>query len=126
MPPLVSAAATISCSMAAPPVTVPLATTPKSTPVDAGTPAANVDDYVPSTNIPSFGVCSAPSNPAVAASPAGKAPCTPVISGPWTPGAGKVKVGGRPALHQGCQATCAWGGVITISAPGNEGKVQVS
>lgn len=126
MPPLVSAAATVSCSMATPRVSVPLATTPKTTPVNAGTSAANVDDYVPVTNVPSFGVCSAPGNPAVAASPAGKAPCTPVINGPWTPGAGKVKIAGRPALHDGCQAMCAWGGVITISTPGNEGKVQVS
>ncbi|SRR5579884_957793 len=126
MPPLVSNAATLSCSMAAPPVDVPLATAPKSTPVNAGSPAASVGDYVPLTNIPSFGVCSAPGNPAVAASPAGKAPCMPMVNGPWTPGAAKVKIGGQPALHQGCQAMCAWGGVITISTPGNEGKVQVS
>ena len=132
MPPLVTATATMSCSMALPPTEVPLATTPKQTPVDAGTPAASVDDYVPATNIPSFGMCGAAANPAVAAATAAKAgaftpaPCTPAVNTPWTPGAGKVNVGGRPALHAGCQAMCAWGGVITISTPGNEGKVQVS
>ena len=132
MPPLVSATATISCSMATPPAAVPLTTTPQGTPVNAGTPAGSVEDYVPLTNIPSFGMCGAPSNPAVAAATAAKmgaftpAPCSPAVSTPWTPGAGKVKVDGAPALHQGCQATCAWGGVITISSPGNEGKVQVS
>jgi hypothetical protein len=111
---------------------VPLVTTPKSTPVNAGTPAANVEDYVPLTNIPSFGMCGATANPAVAAATAAKsgaftpAPCTPAVSTPWTPGAAKVKVGGRPALHGGCQATCIWGGVITISSPGNDGRVQVS
>jgi hypothetical protein len=132
MPPLVSAGAMISCSMATPRFTVPLATTPKETPVNAGTPAGSVEDYVPLTNIPSFGMCGAPANPAVAAATAAKAaaftpaPCTPAVTTPWTPGAGQVKVGDAPALHQGCQAMCAWGGVITISTPGNEGKVQVN
>ena len=118
--------------MATPPAAVPLATTPKGTLVDVGTPAASVEDYVPMANIPSFGMCGAIANPAVAAATAAKAgaftpaPCVPAVNTPWTPGAAKVKVGGQPALHQGCQAMCAWGGVITISTPGNEGKVQVS
>ena len=132
MPPLVSAGAMVSCSMAMPTVQVPLATTPKSTQVNAGTPAASVDDYVPLTNIPSFGMCGAIANPAVAAATAAKsgaftpAPCTPAVNTPGTPGATRVKVGGQPALHGGCQAMCAWGGLITISTPGNEGRVQVS
>jgi len=132
MPPLVSAAATLSCSMATPPVPVPLETTPSGTPVNAGTPAGTVDDYIPLTNIPSFGMCGAIANPAVATATAAKAgaftpaPCMPAVNTPWTPGATKLKIGGRPALHQGCQAVCAWGGLITISTPGNEGKVQVS
>jgi hypothetical protein len=115
-----------------PTVQVPLATTPKSTQVNVGTPAASIDDYVPLTNIPSFGMCGAMANPAVAAATAAKsgaftpAPCTPALSTPWTPGATRVKVGGQPALHSGCQAMCAWGGAITISTPGNEGHVQVS
>jgi Domain of unknown function (DUF4280) len=118
--------------MAMPPVQVPLATTPKTTPINVGNPAANVADFVPLTNIPSFGMCGSMANPAVAAATAAKsgaftpAPCAPALSTPWTPGATKVKVGGQPALHDGCQATCAWGGVITISSPGNEGRVQVS
>ncbi len=125
MPPLVSAGAMVSCSMAMPTVQVPLATTPKSTQVNAGTPAVSVDDYVPLTNIPSFGMCGAIANPAVAAATAAKsgaftpAPCTPAVNTPWTPGATRVKVGGQPALHGGCQAMCAWGGLITISTPGN-------
>ena len=132
MPPLVSASATVSCSMATPPAAVPLATTPKGTPVNVGTPAASVEDYVPLANVPSFGMCGAIANPAVAAATAAKAgaftpaPCVPAVNTPWTPGATKVKIGGQPALHAGCQAMCAWGGVITISTPGNEGKVQVS
>jgi hypothetical protein len=118
--------------MAMPTAQVPLATTPKSTQVNAGTPAASVDDYVPLTNIPSFGMCGAMANPAVAAATAAKsgaftpAPCTPAVNTPWTSGATRVKIGGQLALHSGCQATCAWGGLITISTPGNEGRVQVS
>lgn len=132
MPPLVSAGAMISCSMAMPPTQVPLATMPKSTPVNVGTPAASADDYIPLTNIPSFGMCGSMANPAVAAATAAKsgaftpAPCSPAVSTPWTPGAPQIKVGGQPVLHQGCQATCAWGGLITISSPGNAGRVQVS
>lgn len=118
--------------MAIPPTAVPLATTPKGTPVNVGTPAASVADYVPLANVPSFGMCGAIANPAVAAATAAKAgaftpaPCVPAVNTPWTPGATKLKIGGQPALHQGCQAMCAWGGVIAISTPGNEGKVQVS
>ena len=130
MPPLVSAGATIACSMGTTPAV--LATTPKSTPVSVGSPGASVEDYVPLTNVPSFGMCSSMANPAVQAATAAKsgaftpAPCMPAVSTPWTPGATRVKVGGQPALHSGCQATCAWAGVITISSPGNEGSVQVS
>ncbi len=58
--------------MATPSVQVPLATTPKSTRVNAGAPAANVADFVPLTNIPSFGMCGAMANPAVAAATAAK------------------------------------------------------
>jgi Domain of unknown function (DUF4280) len=118
--------------MAMPSVQVPLATTPKATPVNAGTPAASVADFVPLTNIPSFGMCGSMANPAVAAATAAKsgaftpAPCAPAVSTPWTPGATKVTVDGQPALHDGCQAMCSWGGVITISSPGNDGRVQVS
>lgn len=122
----------VSCSMAMPSVEVPLLTTPKSTEVNVDTPAASIEDYVPLTNIPSFGMCSSMANPAVQAATAAKsgaftpAPCMPSVNTAWTPGATRVKVGGQPALHGGCQAMCAWGGVITISSPGNEGRVQVS
>jgi hypothetical protein len=122
----------VTCSMATPPTPVPLVTTPKGTAVNAGTPVATVEDYVPLTNIPSFGMCGSPANPAVAAATAAKAgaftpaPCMPAVTAPWTPGATNVKIGGVPALHQGCQATCAWGGLITISSPGNSGTVNAT
>ena len=132
MPPLTSSGALVTCSMATPPVEVPLATTPGRTPVNAGTPAATIQDALPMANIPSFGMCGAPANPAVAAATAAKlgaftpAPCTPAVASPWTPGATKVRINDQPALHQSCQTTCAWGGVITITTPGNDGTVQVT
>ena len=111
---------------------MPLTAVPKGTPVSAGTPAATVQDFVPMANIPTFGMCGLPSNPVVAAATAAKlgvftpAPCIPAIASPWTPGATKVMVNNQPALHQGCTSMCQWGGVITITSPGNKGTVQVN
>jgi hypothetical protein len=122
----------ISCSMAMPPVPVPLAVVPTGTPVTADTLAATIMAFAPMVNIPTFGMCGTPSNPVVAAATAAKlgvfspAPCIPATTSPWTPGAAKVMIDGQPALHSGCTAMCMWGGVITISAPGNKGTVSVS
>ena len=122
----------VTCSMATPSAEVALAATPKGTPVNVGTPAASVEDFLPMANIPSFGMCGSPNNPAVSAATAAKAgaftpaPCTPAVTKPWTPGAGSVSIGGAPALHQGCKAVCEWGGVITITSPGNAGTVDVT
>ena len=132
MPPLVSAGAMITCSMAMPPMPVPLSVIPMGTPVSAGSPAANIQASAPMVNIPSFGMCGTPSNPQVAAATSAAMgvltpmPCVPATSSPWTPGATQVTVNGQPALHSGCTATCMWGGVITITNPGNAGTVSVS
>jgi hypothetical protein len=83
-------------------------------------------------NIPTFGMCGTMSNPVVAAATAAKlgvfspAPCVPATASPWTPGAAKVMINDQPALHSGCTAMCTWGGVITISDPGNDGTVLVN
>jgi hypothetical protein len=45
-------------------------------------------------------------------------PCVPAMTGPWMPGAPKTLIGGKPALVTGSTAMCAWGGVVTITAPG--------
>jgi hypothetical protein len=87
-------------------------------------PAASVQDTVPMTNILPFGMCITPTNPQVAAATAAALgtltpqPCIPVITGPWVPGATKVQIRGAPALHNACTAMCAWGGMITITNPG--------
>jgi hypothetical protein len=130
MPPLVTAGALCTCSFGVAPA--PLVVTPKPTPVVAGAPAATIQDSAPMVNIATFGMCMTPSNPVVAAATAAKlgaftpAPCIPAIATPWTPGATQVTIGGSPALHVGCTAMCSYGGVITITSPGNAGTVQVS
>jgi hypothetical protein len=98
----------------------------------AGTPAANIQAFAPMVNIPTFGMCGSIANPVVAAATAAKlgvfspAPCIPATTSPWTPGATKVMVDSQPALHTACTAMCTWGGVITITAPGNKGTISVT
>src|SRR6202012_6302377 len=102
------------------------------TPAHAGAPPATRQGFPPMVNTPPSGMCGTMSNPTVAAATAAKlgaftpAPCVPVTTSPWTPGATKVMVDGQPALHSGCTTMCAWGGVISISSPGNKGTVQVT
>jgi hypothetical protein len=122
MPPLVVAGATLSCPFGAAPSVLVV---PPVSMVTAGTlPAASVQDNVAATNIMPFGMCMTLTNPQVAAATSAAMgvltpqPCIPVITGPWAPGAMKVQIRGAPALHNGCVAMCAWGGVISISSPG--------
>jgi uncharacterized Zn-binding protein involved in type VI secretion len=88
-----------------------------------GKPAATIMDDKP-PNLPTFGMCTSPSNPTVAAATAAALgvltpmPCTPVIPGPWTPPAAQTLIGGKPALAAGAQCVCSWGGVIQIAFPG--------
>jgi Domain of unknown function (DUF4280) len=92
--------------------------------VTATTPAGVVTD-VELENIPPFGMCSAPANPEVISATAAAfgvltpVPCVPVLM-PWTPGAAGVAINGIPALDDASECMCAWGGVITVSDPGQE------
>lgn len=87
-------------------------------------PVATIDDNKPLVNIMPFGMCSAPSNPQVAAATAAAAgvltpmPCMPVISASWTPGSPTVLIAGKPALEQSSKLVCCHGGVIQITNPG--------
>lgn len=87
-------------------------------------PAANIADVAPMVNVPPFGMCNMPSNPAVAAATAAALgvltpmPCVPVPAGTWTPGNPKVLIGGLPALTSDSKLMCAWGGVISVTMPG--------
>ena len=87
-------------------------------------PAATIMDHLPMVNIMPFGMCSAPSNPAVISATAAAGgvltpvPCVPVIPAPWIPGSPTVLVGGKPALNNSSTCLCTWAGVISISNPG--------
>ena len=90
----------------------------------SGKTKGNIMDFQPMVNIPPFSMCSAPSNPTVAAATAAAMgvltpmPCIPVTVAPWAPGNPKVLVQGQPALMKSCQCMCAWGGVIKFTTDG--------
>ena len=87
-------------------------------------PAANIMDHKPVVNIPTFGMCTTPSNPAVAAATSAAlgvptpAPCVPVTATPWAAGSPTVPIGNMPALNDTSKCMCTWGGVISITFPG--------
>jgi Domain of unknown function (DUF4280) len=90
----------------------------------AGTPAANIMDNKPMVNIPPFGMCTSMANPSVASATAAALgvltpmPCVPVTAAPWAPGSPTVMIGKMPALNNTCTCMCNWGGVISITFPG--------
>lgn len=75
-------------------------------------------------NVPTFGMCSAPSNPEVAAATAAALgvltpmPCVPVLT-PWIP-VSTTLIGGQPALVEDCTCMCAYGGEIEILPGGGQ------
>lgn len=91
----------------------------------AGGPlAATIMDYAPLVNILPFGLCSSLANPTVASATAAALgvltpmPCVPVIPTPWTPGAPTVLLYSFPTLNDLSKCFCAWGGIISITNPG--------
>lgn len=119
---LVVSGATLMCSFGAAPGT--LTVLPMNMTMDSNMPAANTMDYVPMVNIMPFGMCISPSNPTVAAATAAALgvltpmPCIPAITAPWAPGSPTVMIANMPALNSSSICTCMWGGVITVSFPG--------
>lgn len=87
-------------------------------------PSANIMDFIPFVNIPPFGMCMTPSNPAVASATAAAMgvlvpmPCTPITASPWMPGSLTTLVGNLPALNNNSKLICCYGGVISITFPG--------
>ena len=124
----VVAGAMMQCSFGAAPSA--LIVLPTNRVMVEGRPAANIMDYKPVVNIPTFGMCSTPSNPAVAAATAAAtaaalgvptptpAPCVPVVPAPWAPGSPTVPIGNMPALNDMSKCMCAWAGVISITNAG--------
>jgi Domain of unknown function (DUF4280) len=118
VPNLVCTGATVQCSFG----TTPATFAASGAEVSAGGPAGLVTDVGPG-NVPPFGLCMSLANPQVASATAAASnvlapqPCQPVLS-PWTPGSARVTIGDVAALDDSSQCSCAWGGVVTVSAAG--------
>jgi uncharacterized protein DUF4280 len=89
-------------------------------------PKASIQDFAPMVNIMPFGACNSPSNPQVAAATSAAMgvltpqPCIPATPSPWTPGAMTVQLAYQVALDSASKCRCMWGGVITITDPGQQ------
>jgi len=87
-------------------------------------PAANIMDHKPMVNIMPFGMCACPANPTVASATSAALgvltpmPCVPATSSPWAPGAPTVMLANQPVLNNTSTCMCNWGGVITVTMPG--------
>ena len=87
-------------------------------------PAATIMDNKPMVNIMPFGACISLANPTTAAATAAAlgvltpTPCIPMTMAPWTPGSPTVMIQNQPALSASCTLMCNWGGVISITSPG--------
>jgi len=118
----VCSGALISCSFGSAPST--LTVLPVNMVNTSNMPAATIMDYIPLVNIMSFGTCSSPSNPVVAAATSAALgvltpmPCVPATASPWSPGISDVSIGGLSALDDGSTCNCMWAGSISISFAG--------
>lgn len=115
--------AMLKCAMGAAPGAMIVLPTNKT--MGCSQPAANIMDNKPFANIPTFGMCKAPTNPAVIAIIASslgavtQAPCIPATVAPWIPGgAPTVLIGNMPALNDGSKLLCTWLGMIEVTSPG--------
>ena len=121
MPNCVCSGATMQCSFGVAPASLGVLPTNK---VTEGTPGANIMDFIPVTNIPAFGMCNAPTNPAVIATTSAAlgvptpAPCMPATASPWIAGNPTVLLANFPILTDDSQLICMWMGVITIKQAG--------
>lgn len=101
-----------------------LVVTPENKALTTNMPAATIMDNVPMKNIMPFGMCSSMANPTVAAATAAALgvltpmPCVPVTAAPWAPGSPTVLIANKPALNNSSKLMCGWGGVISVSNPG--------
>lgn len=116
----VATGAVLQCSFGVAPVPISvLIPTVMST-----TPAANIMDNKPMANVATFGMCSSPANPTVAAATAAALgvltpmPCVPATTAPWAPGCPICLLRGMPALNNSSKLMCNWGGVISVNFPG--------
>lgn len=122
MPQQVCMGAMMTCSFGAAPSS--LIVLPLNRVMTSNMPAANIMDNKPIVNIPPFAMCTSMANPTVIAATTAAfgvltpMPCVPVTVAPWAPGSPTVMIANMPALNNTCMLNCTWGGVISISQPG--------
>ena len=122
MPNQVSMGALMTCTFGVAPSA--LVVLPKNKVFAEGPPAANIMDHIPMVNIMSFGMCSSPANPTVAAATAAALgvltpmPCVPATAAPWAPGAPTVMIANMPALDNVSKCLCSYGGAIAFANAG--------
>ena len=130
MPELVVMGAMLKCDQGIAPCT--MLVLPTNMVNGCNVPAATVNDFS-IANIPTFGMCKGTNsaNPMVASLTAAAmgtptpAPCIPVVTGPWSPGASKVKIKGQAALSKDSTCKCAWTGTIEVTNAG-QSIIQVT
>lgn len=121
--PVVVSGGKLRCSMGTSPGTF---TGGSQAVIASGRPAGRILDIAMGANIAPFGQCMSLANPAVAAATAAAVgvltpqPCTPMVAGPWSPGAKHVVVDHLPALLTTDTANCAFAGVLTVVDPGQQ------
>jgi hypothetical protein len=119
--PEVTATALLQCSFGVAPA--PLNVLPEHRVTACNLPCGTILDNKPMVNVPSFGMCSAPTNPAVIAATSAAlgvptpAPCIPALAAPWVPGTPTVTIGNIPALDTNCTLMCTWLGMIKVELP---------
>ena len=111
---LVTNGSILKCSFGAAPSPLTVLSTQKSI---CGPPAATIMDHIPLANIKPFGLCSAPTNPAVIAALGSPVPCVPATPAPWVPGSPTVPIEGQPALNNTSKCLCTWLGIIEVITP---------
>ena len=122
MPLQVCNGAMMQCSFGATPSA--LVVLPKNRVNTNQVPDANIMDHIPLVNIMPFGMCSAPTNPAVIAATSAAsgvftpAPCVPATPAPWVTGAPTVLLGNFPTLDDISTLMCTWLGVIKFTSAG--------
>ena len=88
-----------------------------------GKPVASIADAAPMSNVTPCGMCNSMANPAVASATAAAMgvltpqPCVPAPAGVWVC-PGTIRVGGKPILTTDGKLTCAYGGTISVTNPG--------
>src|SRR5215472_5140561 len=114
--------ATLTCTFGTTPAQ--LAVKPSRTVQVENKLAATIMDFAPTTNVPTFGMCSAPTNPQVAAATTAALgvltpqPCIPATTTPWVTGSPTVMIDHEVALNNPSKLTCQWLGIISVTSPG--------